>query len=79
MALEQLPEASNLVAAMLQLESSRRPSTAAAMAHPAWWTSERKLAFLVEISNFVEFQDRQVLYRVIQSRYGAFFSKYFLL
>lgn len=59
-ALERLPEATNLVAAMLQLESSRRPSMAAAMAHPAWWSSDRKLAFLVEISNFVEFQDRQV-------------------
>lgn len=59
-ALKHLPEATNLMAAMLQLESARRPSMAAVMAHPAWWSSDRKLAFLVDISNFVEFQDRQV-------------------
>ncbi len=58
--LSQLPEAANMIAAMLQLQSSRRPTMAAVMAHPAWWNAERKLAFLVEISNFVEFQDRQV-------------------
>ena len=49
-----------MIAAMLQLQSGRRPTMAAVMAHPAWWSAERKLAFLVEISNFVEFQDRQV-------------------
>ena len=48
-----------MIAAMLQLQSSRRPSLPAVMAHPAWWSADRKLAFLVEISNFVEFQDRQ--------------------
>ena len=71
--LSQLPEAVNMIAAMLQLQSSRRPTMAAVMAHPAWWNPERKLAFLVEISNFVEFQDRQV-YAVLQASSDCAFT-----
>jgi len=61
-----------MVAAMLQLQSSRRPGMPAVMAHPAWWSADRKLTFLVEISNFVEFQDRQVcISSSSETRWGA--------
>lgn len=53
-------ESVNLVAAMLQRDSNKRPPMAAVLAHPAWWPAARKLAFLVDLSNAMEFQDRQV-------------------
>lgn len=53
-------EAANLIAAMLAQKSAARPPMAAVLAHPAWWPPARKLAFLVDLSNAMEFQDRAV-------------------
>jgi hypothetical protein len=54
------PEAASLVAAMLAQASGARPPMAAVLAHPAWWHPAQKLAFLVDLSNAMEFQDRAV-------------------
>jgi len=53
-------EAANLVGAMLRQKSAARPPMAAVLAHPAWWPPAKKLAFLVDLSNAMEFQDRAV-------------------
>ncbi len=45
------PEAANLVSACLAKEPGRRPALAAVLAHPLWWGEERRLAFLVDISD----------------------------
>lgn len=33
---------------------------AAVMAHPFWWPAAKKLAFLIDVSNRVENEDREV-------------------
>ena len=58
--LAQQPEALNLVQAMLKPQPKQRPSIAAVMAHPFWWPASRKLAFLVDLSNRFENEDREV-------------------
>jgi hypothetical protein len=45
---------------MLAQASGARPPMAAVLAHPAWWPPAQKLAFLVDLSNAMEFQDRAV-------------------
>ena len=54
------PEAQNLLAAMLQPEAKQRPSMEAVMAHPFWWRHGRRLAFLLQVSDRVELEDREV-------------------
>lgn len=54
------PEAENLLSAMLQPEAKQRPSMEAVMAHPFWWRHERRLAFLLQVSDRVELEDREV-------------------
>ena len=54
------PEAENLLVAMLQPEAKQRPSMEAVMAHPFWWRHERRLAFLLQVSDRVELEDREV-------------------
>lgn len=49
--LSALPEASHLVSAMLAKDPSRRPSMPAVAAHPLWWNDERKLQFVMDISD----------------------------
>ncbi|KAG2484704.1 hypothetical protein HYH03_016532 [Edaphochlamys debaryana] len=53
------PEAANLVAACLAKDPSRRPSVTAVLGHPLWWGEERRLAFLVDISDRIENEDRE--------------------
>ena len=54
------PEAENLLLAMLQMQAKQRPSMEAVMAHPFWWRHERRLAFLLQVSDRVELEDREV-------------------
>ncbi|KAK9861488.1 hypothetical protein WJX84_008156 [Apatococcus fuscideae] len=61
------PEAENLLAAMLQPEAKQRPSMEAVMAHPFWWRHERRLAFLLQVSDRVELEDREVDQTVLQT------------
>lgn len=57
-ALDALPEARHLVAACVQVDPSRRPSAAALAAHPFFWDDQRRVSFLVDLSNRMELEDR---------------------
>ena len=50
----------NLIRAALRPQPKQRPTMAAIMAHPFWWSPARKLAFLIDVSNRVENEDREV-------------------
>lgn len=52
------PEAAPLLRAMLDRDPSLRPSAASVVAHPFWWSADRKLLFLSELSDRVELEDR---------------------
>ena len=54
------PEANNLLTAMLHSNPKQRPSMQAVMAHPFWWNPDRRLAFLLHVSDRVELEDREV-------------------
>ena len=41
-------------------QPKQRPSMAAVMAHPFWWPPGRRLAFLIDLSDRVENEDREV-------------------
>ena len=53
-----LPEAEDLLTGMLAAVPEDRPTVAAVMAHPLWWPVPRGLAFLIDISDRVEGEDR---------------------
>lgn len=55
-----LKEAESLVRAMLVAAPKRRPSVASVMAHPFWWPPQRRLSFLVHLSDRMENEDREV-------------------
>ena len=59
-ALKHLPEATQLIRAMLRPQSKQRPGISAIMAHPFWWPASQKLSFLIDISNRLETEDREV-------------------
>ncbi|BDA47514.1 probable serine/threonine-protein kinase/endoribonuclease IRE1 at C-terminar half [Coccomyxa sp. Obi] len=54
-----LKEAESLVRAMLVAAPKRRPSVASVMAHPFWWPPQRRLSFLVDLSDRMENEDRE--------------------
>ena len=56
----ELPEAENVIMAMLQPQPQDRPGIDAIMAHPFWWTAARRLGFLIDLSDRVENEDREV-------------------
>lgn len=56
--LHDLPELMHLVAGCLLQEPRARPSAAAVCCHPALWTPERRLQFLLDLSNHMETEDR---------------------
>ncbi|GFR44013.1 hypothetical protein Agub_g5168 [Astrephomene gubernaculifera] len=53
------PEAAHLVGACLGKEAGRRPVLPEVLGHPLWWSDERRMAFLVDISDRIEFEDRE--------------------
>lgn len=57
-ALANMPEAEDLVQAMLSHLPNQRPSVQAVMAHPLWWSPSRRLSFLIDVSDRVEGEDR---------------------
>lgn len=56
--IHRLTEAAPLLRTMLDRDPALRPGAAAVLAHPFWWTDERKLQFLAELSDRVELEDR---------------------
>lgn len=57
-AVAHLPEAVDLLSATLAADPEARPAVRAAMAHPLWWPGPRRLAFLIDVSDRVEGEDR---------------------
>ena len=55
-----LPEAQEMVAAMLAGQTAKRPTMQGIMAQPFWWSPARRLAFLIHLSDRVETEDREV-------------------
>jgi serine/threonine-protein kinase/endoribonuclease IRE1 len=53
------PEAANLVAAALARVPAARPTMPAVLDHPFWWDAERRVQFLVDVSDRVEGEDRE--------------------
>ena len=51
----------NLIESMLQLHASRRPSANAVSLHPIFWSKERQLQFLMDVSDRIEKEDEQTL------------------
>ncbi|KFM23556.1 Serine/threonine-protein kinase/endoribonuclease IRE1 [Auxenochlorella protothecoides] len=56
--LESQAIAADLVRGMLAQDPRRRPSAAAVLTHPLWWPSAQRLAFLIDVSDRVEGEDR---------------------
>ncbi|GIL90679.1 hypothetical protein Vretifemale_18451 [Volvox reticuliferus] len=53
------PEAFNLVSSCLAREPLQRPTVGSILGQPLWWSDERRLSFLVDISDRVENEDRE--------------------
>jgi serine/threonine-protein kinase/endoribonuclease IRE1 len=53
-------EAADLVRNLIALDPSERPTAAEALLHPFWWSDAAKLAFLCDVSDRVEMEDREV-------------------
>eukprot|EP00210_Caulerpa_lentillifera_P001464 g1405.t1 len=58
-ALDDIPEGKDLIASMLDKDPVKRPSIEEVKEHPFWWSSRKKLGFLIELSDRVENEDRQ--------------------
>ena len=59
-AIAHLPEAVDLVRRLISADPAQRPSTAEVMLHPFWWSREKRLLFLNDVSDRVELEDREV-------------------
>ena len=52
-------EAADLARALTLRDPKSRPTAAEALAHPLWWSDAKKLAFLCDVSDRVEMEDRE--------------------
>lgn len=59
-AVREMPDAENLIMATLQPKARDRPTIDAALAHPFWWKPAHRIAFLTDLSDRVENEDREV-------------------
>lgn len=50
-AIAHLPEATDLVSRLISSDPSRRPSSAQVLLHPFWWSREKRLLFLNDVSD----------------------------
>lgn len=57
-AIEDMPEALHLIAALLAHEPSKRPAAKDVLAHPFFWSEDDRLQFLLKASDRVEHEDR---------------------
>ena len=44
-------EAVNLLSSMMFMDEASRPEIPAVLKHPLWWTAEKKLEFLADVSD----------------------------
>ncbi|KMS93545.1 hypothetical protein BVRB_030400, partial [Beta vulgaris subsp. vulgaris] len=51
-----LPEAVDLIQSMLSFDPQQRPLCTEVLRHPFFWSDEKKLEFLQEVSDRVEFE-----------------------
>jgi serine/threonine-protein kinase/endoribonuclease IRE1 len=51
-------EATHLITGMLAREPRQRPDATAVLIHPFFWSPEKRLAFLVDVSDHFEFEQR---------------------
>ena len=58
--LSHLKEAEQLLRTMLTFKPKGRPSMRAVMAHPFWWPPAARLSFLIDMSDRMENEDREV-------------------
>ncbi|CAN0829646.1 Serine/threonine-protein kinase/endoribonuclease IRE1a [Linum grandiflorum] len=56
--IESIPEAVDLLTSLLDHDPDQRPKAAEVVEHPLFWTSEKRLAFLRDVSDRVELEDR---------------------
>jgi len=69
-AMSHLPEARHLLRSLLASDPHERPSAKAVLLHLLWWGPERRLAFLVDVSDRMEMEDREgddTLFRLFES------------
>ena len=59
-ALSHLPEAEEMIRSMLAADPGKRPSMKSIMQQPFWWSPGRRLAFLIQLSDRMEAEDREV-------------------
>ena len=55
-----LKEAEQLLRSMLTFKPKGRPSMRAVMSHPFWWSHHQRLSFLIDMSDRMENEDREV-------------------
>ena len=55
-----MPEAADIIGKLIARDADARPSAAEVLSHPFWWSDAKKLAFLVDVSDRVEMEDREV-------------------
>ena len=58
--LSHLKEAEQLLRSMLTFKPKGRPSMRAVMSHPFWWPPAQRLFFLIDMSDRMENEDREV-------------------
>lgn len=58
-AIAHLPEASDLISRLVSAKPEQRPSSAQVLMHPFWWSREKRLLFLNDLSDRLEMEDRE--------------------
>lgn len=56
---ENIPEALDLFTCLLDPDPEKRPKAQEVLNHPLFWTSEKRLSFLQDVSDRVELEDRE--------------------
>eukprot|EP00250_Pteridium_aquilinum_P003675 c13984_g1_i2 orf=223-2751(+) len=56
---EHVPEAIDLISALLQHDPAKRPQMGTVRAHPLFWSSDMRLKFLCDASDRVELEDKE--------------------
>ncbi|KAJ7535590.1 hypothetical protein O6H91_12G039500 [Diphasiastrum complanatum] len=57
-AIDHMPEATHLIASLLEKDAKKRPSALEVKCHPFFWSVEKRLSFLRDSSDRIELEDR---------------------